>query len=118
MPMYYYPGWSSTGMTVWMVLSTLFWLALAAVIVWALIHLATRTTRGTGMPFSEDQQSATEILKTRYARGEIDSTTFREMMAKLTEYEEVPPSREVQQSASANGTPFSHTPPGVPTGLL
>lgn len=116
MPMYYYPGMSGANMTTWMVIATLFWLGLAAVAVWALVRLSTRTPRGVVTP--PNQLSAADILKARFARGEIDTPTFRDMMAQLTSYEEVPPSKEVQLSASGNTTPWSTTGTGIPTGML
>ena len=48
MPMYYYPGMSGASMTIWMIAVTLFWIAVAALIVWALVRLATRSSRETG----------------------------------------------------------------------
>lgn len=88
MPMqYYYPG-MTTGMSAWMIISTIFWLGLAALAVWALFLLVRRATRGSTIYGPTEQPSATEILRARYARGEIDATTFREMMAQLTATEE------------------------------
>lgn len=84
MPMYSYPGTTGAGMTAWMIISTLFWLGLAAIIVWALVRLASRLGRGAGAGGSSGQPSATEIVKARYARGEIDAATYREMLAQLT----------------------------------
>ena len=83
MPMYSYPGMSNGWMVAWMIISTLFWLGLATVIVWALVRLASRFARGANSGGSMGQPSATDILKARYARGEIDAATFREMMAQL-----------------------------------
>ncbi|HEU5348344.1 MAG TPA: hypothetical protein VFU63_07000 [Ktedonobacterales bacterium] len=95
MPMqYFFPGMNGTGMFVWMIISTVFWLGLAAVAVWALVRLATRASRGAGMgsPTASQptvgQPTAADILKQRYARGEIDADTFREMMAHLAAADE------------------------------
>lgn len=90
MPMHYYPemtGATSGWMIVWMIVSALFWLGLAAVIVWALVRLASRFGRGPrtgGMGGMGGQPSATDIVRARYARGEIDAATYREMLEQLT----------------------------------
>lgn len=67
-------------------LGTLFWIALLVVLVWALLHwLTTRNAfimgyQPTPPPY---QQSAGEILRQRYARGEIDDVTFQQMRERL-----------------------------------
>lgn len=71
-------GWF--GMTLMMLGSTL-WIALLIVLAWALIRwLNHRTTRpiqpGNGL-------TAMEILRQRYARGEIDTATFEHMRERL-----------------------------------
>jgi len=88
MPMYYYPGMSGASMTIWMIVATLFWVAVAALIVWALVRLISRSPRETDTSHTTVQPSAAEILKARYARGEIDGATFRDMMAQLTAADE------------------------------
>jgi uncharacterized membrane protein len=88
MPMYSYPGMSGGWMTAWMIISSLFWLGLAAVIVWALVRLASRAGRGTNFSGSASQPSAADIIKARYARGEIDGAAFREMMGQLAASDE------------------------------
>lgn len=89
MPMHnYFPGVTGTGLAVWMIVSALFWLGVAAVVIWALVRLANRFSRGTGASGPTVQPSAAEILKARYARGEIDEGTFREMMAQLAATDE------------------------------
>ncbi len=79
----YYPG-----MGWWMVLSSLFWLALVAVAVWALVRWVSHQTRtradhplGSG---PSTGPSAEEILRQRYARGEIDAATYEQMRERLT----------------------------------
>ena len=86
MPMHYYPemtGATSGWMTAWMIVSTLFWLGLAAVIIWALVRLASRFGRGPHISGSSGRPPAADIVRARYASGEIDAATFREMMAQL-----------------------------------
>ncbi len=63
-----------------------FWIALLAVLVWALVSWLKRGN----MPLagyqpapSPAQPSAVEILRQRYARGEIDDVTFQQMRERL-----------------------------------
>lgn len=75
-------GWSWVLMSFGMIL----WIALLVVLVWALIRWLERKTSAptsatTTWPTSE--QSAEEILRQRYARGEIDAQTFERMRAQL-----------------------------------
>jgi putative membrane protein len=74
------------GMVWWMVLSSLFWLGLAAVAVWALVRWLSSTAHSTAPHAPHEPpapMSALEILKARYARGEIDTATFQAMRAQL-----------------------------------
>lgn len=78
-------GWNGMG-AVWMIVGSLFWLAMLGVLIWALVRwlgghaqtptLPTPPTTGNG-------QSALDILRERYARGEIDATTFEQMRERL-----------------------------------
>lgn len=67
-------------------LGTIFWIALLGVLVWALLRwLTTRNAPVIGYhptppPY---QPSAVEILRQRYARGEIDDMTFQQMRERL-----------------------------------
>src|SRR5690349_22836296 len=78
-------GLSWPGMFIMMTLGSLLWIALIAIIVWASMSFLNKkgsfTTR-TSAP------SAIEILRQRYARGEIDSATFEQMRAQLQESEQ------------------------------
>jgi putative membrane protein len=70
-----------------MLLSILFWLILLAL----LIGLLVRRFKGVGMPAQPPfayqppmpQASAQEILRQRFARGEIDAATFDQMRERL-----------------------------------
>lgn len=67
-------------------LGTIFWIALLGVLIWALLHwLATRNAPLIGYhpPPPLYQPSAMEILRQRYARGEIDDVTFQQMRERL-----------------------------------
>lgn len=77
----YYPG-----MGWWMVLSSLFWLVLIGIAVWALVRWVSYQTRtGTGRQTDGTTAgpSAQEILRQRFARGEIDGETFERMRQQL-----------------------------------
>jgi putative membrane protein len=58
----------------WMVLMPLLWLALLAPVAWAVVRA--------GRP--DVRESALEILDRRYARGEIDDTTYTTARARLS----------------------------------
>lgn len=88
MPMYYYPGMSGASMTIWMIVATLFWVAVATLIIWALVRLIARSSRDTDRSHTTIQPSAAEILKARYARGEINDATFRNMMEQVAATDE------------------------------
>ncbi len=69
-----------------MAFGTVVWIALLVVLVWALIHwLNTRTSTPVPLPTSGVQigPSAEEILRQRYARGEIDTATYEQMRERL-----------------------------------
>jgi putative membrane protein len=69
-----------------MLLMSIFWIALLVVLAWALIRwINGRTTTPvppyTGVP--PTGPSALEILRQRYARGELDTATFEQMRERL-----------------------------------
>jgi putative membrane protein len=70
-------GWG--GMLI-MLLSMLFWFALLGALIWALVRWVTRSGVSSGTP---GNPSALEILRQRYARGEIDDATFARMRQQL-----------------------------------
>jgi putative membrane protein len=100
MPMWGY--YATGGMAWWMILSSLFWLALAAVVVWAIVRWLSSASRSTAprAPQEPAQLSALDILKMRYARGEIDTATFQAMRAQLEETP-VTPTRTPQEPLSS-----------------
>jgi putative membrane protein len=78
------------------------WIALLVILVWALIRWLERKARVSG-PSGSASPSALEILRQRYARGEIDATTFEQMRERLQATEHVPDaSQEVPESSRRN----------------
>ena len=68
-------GWGWLGM----LLMALFWVAVIAGAVWVIVRLLRgRSGRATG-------SSAHDILRERYARGEIDQETYQRMRSALDE---------------------------------
>jgi putative membrane protein len=76
-------GYSGPGMAAWMIISSLIWLAIVGVAVWAFVRWVTTHTQASP-PTGLTGPSAYEILRQRYARGEIDEPTFERMRAQLT----------------------------------
>ena len=74
------------GMLAWMIISSVIWLALVGIAVWAFVSWArSRSRLPADRPFDTAAPglSAQEILRQRYARGEIDLATFQQMQAEL-----------------------------------
>lgn len=76
-------GFSWGGMFL-MSFGMVLWIALLVVLVWGIMRWLDRKT-GTAMPPSAHLTgpSALEILQQRYARGEIDTTTYEQMRERL-----------------------------------
>ncbi len=62
----------------WMVFWNILWLVLLGLLIWALV----RWLAGSHRPFARERD-ALEILRQRYARGEIDAVTFEQMRERL-----------------------------------
>jgi putative membrane protein len=75
-------GWNGMG-SVWMIIGSLFWLAVLGVLIWALVRWLGARTQASTTPSTRNNQSALDILRERYARGEIDATTFAQMRERL-----------------------------------
>jgi putative membrane protein len=75
-------GYYMNGMGWWMIISSIIWLALIAVAVWAFARWASRPAPR-NVSSVPPTPSAIEILRQRFARGEIDSDTFEQMRRQL-----------------------------------
>lgn len=74
--MWWYDGWSWGAMLVMMLLMVLFWALLIGGIVWAIRSSGTRPTGG---------RDAREVVRDRFARGEIDEEQYRRTLNALDE---------------------------------
>jgi putative membrane protein len=61
----------------WWVLMSIIWIALIALVVWAVVHLF--PSRGGRV----DDEDAKQILDRRLANGEIDTQTYDELRGRL-----------------------------------
>jgi len=75
-------GYSWGGMLL-MLLSMLLWFAILGLLIWALVRWLAPRASGGWPPSGATGPSALEILRQRYARGEIDATTFEQMCERL-----------------------------------
>ena len=81
MPMMY--GWNGDwgGMLLAMLLNAVVWIALIGLLIWGVSRVF--VNRGPSANQPDRGPSALEILRQRYARGEIDTATFDEMRRRL-----------------------------------
>lgn len=80
------PLWSPFGQFVVWGLTTLLWLLIIGAIIWAVMRLIRRAQPAQAPSSSEP--SALEIVRRRYALGQIDRETFEEMIGRLLASEE------------------------------
>jgi len=73
--------WMMTGLGGWSMMG-LFWLVVVGLIVWLVVSLV-RGNHATTSSRTDGDVRALEILKTRYARGEIDKTEYTEKLKDL-----------------------------------
>lgn len=76
-------GWG--GMSLWMLFGSLLWLAALGVLIWALVRWLGHRAEANTTPPVGSGPTALDILQQRYARGEIDATTFTQMWERLEE---------------------------------
>lgn len=69
-------GWGAFGW-LWMIVALLFWGGLLTIIVWAVMRIFPAQRTGGGPP-ERGAASAEEILRGRFARGEIDAEEYEE----------------------------------------
>jgi putative membrane protein len=69
-------GYGFGVMGIGMVLMALFWIALIALTVWALVRLVPRDRRS-------DHDAAVEIVRRRYAAGEITDAEYQQALKAL-----------------------------------
>ena len=72
-------GWWSWNDGGWLVMGVgmVLWLVLVVAVVWLLIRLSARSERAPGAPPAV-RQTPEEILRERFARGEINAEEYRE----------------------------------------
>jgi putative membrane protein len=77
----------SSGDWWWMALMMLFWVAVLALLVWAVVRLSraieSHHSSSGGVRPSGNRETPRELLDRRYAAGEIDSATYSEMRTRL-----------------------------------
>lgn len=61
----------------------LFWLVILGVVIWAVVTLVNRTSGENRSNPPANRETPLEILKKRYARGEITKEEYREMKNNL-----------------------------------
>jgi putative membrane protein len=68
-------GMTGAGMGLWMILGLVFWVLIVAGVVLLVVWAVQKGVSGGG---SRSEESALEILKKRYARGEISKEEYEE----------------------------------------
>lgn len=81
------PHWPLLGLLIMGGLFTLFWLAVLGAIAWAALRYARRRNVAPRVAFA-DEPSAMELVRRRYALGELDVATFEAMTVQLLASEE------------------------------
>ena len=78
-------GMMGTFSLLWMLIPLLFWGGLLALIAWAVVRIFPIFPggRGGGMPREGSVRSAEDILKERFAQGEIDAEEYEERLRVL-----------------------------------
>ncbi len=95
MPMWGYPAGYGWAGFLWMALNMVFWLALLGLLIWALARWLGRSPSGGNAPPpppTSPALSALDVLKQRYARGEIDEPTYLRMREQLEDQRPLTPS--------------------------
>ena len=76
-------GWNGDwgGMLLAMLLNAAVWIVLIGLLIWGVSRVFTNRPSSTGR--TDRGPTAMEILRQRYARGEIDAATFDEMRRRI-----------------------------------
>ena len=122
---YFDPSWS-LGHVVAGTISMLFWLALMGFLIWSVYQLANRQAPRVQQPARPAGPSAMELLRQRYVMGDIDATTFEEMVERVMASEAWERQEEVRRlvrprppeprvSTARRVPPLSPEPPTSPT---
>ncbi len=66
----------------------LFWILIIGLVIWAVVQIANRSggnqpAGGNYPPYTSQQEDALEVLKRRYARGEITKSEYEDMRRDL-----------------------------------
>lgn len=77
-------GWGGMGAIGW-ILMPLFWIALIALIVWAVTRLLHARGGQGESRIERREETPQEILDRRFASGEIDTSAYEQMRARLAE---------------------------------
>jgi putative membrane protein len=70
----------------WNIFWIVFWIGLLSLVIWALVHWFSNRGVSPFQPWTRQppaESSAMELLRQRYARGEIDAATFDQMRERL-----------------------------------
>jgi putative membrane protein len=73
--MYYGGGWGGAGGGFWLLIGLLLLIALIVLVVWAVMHLS---HAGPGKMHDPSRPTPNEILRERFARGEISAQQFED----------------------------------------
>ena len=76
--------WTMAGLGGWSMMGII-WLVIIGLIVWLVISFTRSNSRSATSSHAEGDFKALEILKTRYARGEIDKAEYEEKLKGLRE---------------------------------
>jgi putative membrane protein len=98
--MYYYNGgWG--GMLLAMLLNAAIWVLLIGLLVWGVSRFLNPRAWSSGSSAQSHEPSALEILRQRYARGEIDETTYERMRQQLSATDARTDTRAAQDALTA-----------------
>lgn len=83
-------------------LSTLFWLAILGALAWAVVRFVRQRNAARPPVAFANEPSAMELVRRRYALGEIDVATFEAMTVQLLA------SEEQERTANLQGRGYEH----------